>query len=117
MHLPWAFIITQNEKMFSLKRKNVLLFIPRLRYTCVEPKTTERRAEELIDLTALNARITASGIKRTVIAREMNVSPPTLRRKLRGNTPMTDNDMETLGKVLNLNRNEMMRIFFAREMN
>lgn len=30
---------------------------------------------------------------------------------------MTDNDMETLGKVLNLNRNEMMRIFFAREVN
>ena len=71
----------------------------------------------MIDLTALNARIAASGIKRTVIAREMNISPPTLRRKLRGNTPMTDNDMETLGKVLNLNRNEMMRIFFAREMN
>lgn len=67
----------------------------------------------MIDLNALNARICASGIKRTAIAQELNVSAPTLRRKLRGITPMTDSDMEALGRVLRLNRQDMMRIFFA----
>lgn len=71
----------------------------------------------MIDLNALNARIMASGIKRAVIAQEMGLSQPTLRRKLRGNTPMTDNDMEALGRVLRLNRQEMMRIFFASKVN
>lgn len=71
----------------------------------------------MVDLIALNARVSASGIKRQAIAQEMGISAPTLRRKLRGNTPITANDIDALGRVLNLTRQDVTKIFFARQVN
>ena len=71
----------------------------------------------MVDLTALNARVCASGIKRSVIASELGISAPTLRRKLRGATSITANDIDALGRVLNLSRQDVSKIFFARQVN
>lgn len=71
----------------------------------------------MVDLNALNARVYASGVKRTVLAQEIGVSQPTLRRKLRGMTPITANDIEAFGRVLNLSRADVTKIFFARQVN
>ena len=71
----------------------------------------------MVDLTALNARVSASGIKRTAISNEMGISAPTLRRKLRGQTPLTANDIDALGSILNLSSADIRRIFFAKSVN
>ena len=71
----------------------------------------------MTDLLALNARIGASGVKRVTIAQELGVTPPTLRRKLRGTSPITVDDIYAFGRVLNLNKQEISKIFFAGKVN
>ena len=99
--------------MFQKNKKNVAFQSRKVYNLGVSYNHTFRKEVYMVNLAELNARVMASGIKRNVIAQELRVSAPTLRYKLRGERPITADDVENFARVLNMTKQDVTRIFFT----
>ena len=66
----------------------------------------------MVNTELLNKKIDESGIKKKVIANRIGVSTTTLRAKTNGVYAFDSDQMTQLGKILNLNNDEFISIFF-----
>lgn len=59
------------------------------------------------------ASVIAAGFNMDAIAEQLNINPATLYRKINGSSDFTRTEIKELQKILSLNINDTMEIFFA----
>lgn len=66
----------------------------------------------MINSDKLKAKIVENGLKQTVVAKALDISPTTLNYKINKKTKFTTDDISKLIRVLKLSCDDVMAIFF-----
>ena len=70
----------------------------------------------MFDRKIFRSKVVAAGMTLEAVAKEMDINPSTLDRKMSGVSDFTRKEMQILRKILNLSAEEMDGIFFAEEL-
>lgn len=63
-------------------------------------------------LNKLKGRIVEEELTIPLLAKKLNISPGTLRNKLKGKTMFNRNEIQRISEILQLTKDEMFNLFF-----
>lgn len=67
----------------------------------------------MVAINKIRGRLTERGFTQSDLAKAWNCATPTVSQKLSGKRPITLEEAETLGKLLELTEQEYYELFFA----
>lgn len=70
----------------------------------------------MIDAKKLKSEIRKNGITQEELARKSGMDPATLNKKINGKSMFTVNEVQAIASELNIGNDELIDIFFAKEL-
>lgn len=76
-------------------------------------RNLKKGGEKMVAINKIRGRLTERGFTQSDLAKAWNCATPTVSQKLSGKRPITLEEAETLGKLLELTEQEYYELFFA----